>query len=201
MRSAIVKNTLYFGSARCLNRYLAAVPAMSLIPFAPFALPAENFGENQRRNNCRVGFDDEFRRRRRRSLPQVIFSFGTAPEYDAVARGGIADLAEVAPERHDLADEVLVEHRHDANREIARDAAADLEKADRGLFCTRVAYHFASSIMYSMPERAVCEFIDLPVMMRAAYMLPSVESSQPGTKIGRFFCAAAIIQLSVGSIS
>ena len=37
-------------------------------------------------------------------------------------------------------------------------------------------------------------------MQWPAYMLPSVESSQPGTNIGRFFSAAAIIQESFGSI-
>ena len=31
-------------------------------------------------------------------------------------------------------------------------------------------------------------------------MLPVVESSQPGTKIGRFFSQAASIQLFLGSI-
>src|SRR5580700_1217131 len=133
MRSAIVKNTLNFGSARCLNRYLAAVPAMSLIPFAPYALPAENFSEDQWRNNCRVGFDDEPRRRGPKFAPGDFF-IRHRTGVRSVARGGIADLAEVAPFRHDLADDVLVEHRHDANRKVAGDAATDLEKADRGTF-------------------------------------------------------------------
>ena len=54
--------------------------------------------------------------------------------------------------------------------------------------------------MYSMPVRTVCTFLTSPAMQCAAKMLPSVESSQPGTKIGRFFSAAASSQLSFGSI-
>ena len=41
--------------------------------------------------------------------------------------------------------------------------------------------------MYSMPVRTVWTFLTSPLMQWPAYMLPSVESSQPGTKIGRFF--------------
>ncbi len=37
-------------------------------------------------------------------------------------------------------------------------------------------------------------------MQCPAYMLPMVESSHPGTYIGRFFSAAATSQLSFGSI-
>jgi hypothetical protein len=61
-------------------------------------------------------------------------------------------------------------------------------------------YQSASSIMYSMPVRTVWTFFTSPAMQWPAYMLPSVESSQPGTKIGRFFSAAASSQLSFGSI-
>ena len=64
------------------------------------------------------------------SLPQVIFSFGDGARIRAVARRRIADLAEVAPQRHVVASQVLVQHRHDADRKVARDAAADLEEAD-----------------------------------------------------------------------
>jgi hypothetical protein len=39
-------------------------------------------------------------------------------------------LAEITPQRHPGALEILVEHRDDANREIAGNAAADLEKTD-----------------------------------------------------------------------
>ena len=54
--------------------------------------------------------------------------------------------------------------------------------------------------MYSMPVRTVCTFFDVARDAVAAKMLPSVESSQPGTKIGRFRSAAASSQLSFGSI-
>jgi hypothetical protein len=54
--------------------------------------------------------------------------------------------------------------------------------------------------MYSTPVLIVPAFLMSPLRQCAAYMLPSVESSQPGTNIGRFFSAAAIIQLSFGSI-
>src|SRR5262249_12521141 len=41
------------------------------------------------------------------------------------------DLAKVTPFWNIGAFDVLVQHRHDANWEVARDPAADLEKADR----------------------------------------------------------------------
>src|SRR5215470_16051485 len=62
-------------------------------------------------------------------------------------------------------------------------------------------YHSARHIIVSMPPLTVWGLLTLPSMQRAAKTLPSVESSQPGTKIGRFFSQAASIQLSFGSIS
>src|SRR5690606_41615876 len=47
----------------------------------------------------------------------------------AVGRRRIADLAEVGPGLHGLA-EVVLDRGHDADGEVARDAAADLEEAD-----------------------------------------------------------------------
>ena len=41
--------------------------------------------------------------------------------------------------------------------------------------------------MYSMPVRTVCTFLTSPRMQAAAYILPKVASSQPGTMIGMFF--------------
>ena len=61
-------------------------------------------------------------------------------------------------------------------------------------------YQPASVIMYSMPVRTVWTFLTLPRMQWAAYMLPSVASSQPGTHMGRFFSQAASIQECRGSI-
>ena len=54
--------------------------------------------------------------------------------------------------------------------------------------------------MYWMPPFTVCTFLMLPSITCEAKMLPVVESSQPGTMIGRFFCAAASIHEFFGSI-
>jgi len=54
--------------------------------------------------------------------------------------------------------------------------------------------------MYSIPVRTVCTFLISPVMTCDAYMLPMVESSQPGTMIGMFFSIAAMTQESFASI-
>ncbi len=54
--------------------------------------------------------------------------------------------------------------------------------------------------MYSMPVRTVWTFRTSSVITCPVYMLPSVESSQPGTKIGRFFSAAASTHEFFGSI-
>jgi hypothetical protein len=54
--------------------------------------------------------------------------------------------------------------------------------------------------MYSIPVRTVCTFFTSPEMQWPEYMLPRVESSQPGTNMGRFFSAAATIQEFFGSI-
>jgi deoxyhypusine synthase len=48
--------------------------------------------------------------------------------------------------------------------------------------------------------RTVCTFFTSPEMQCPAYMLPSVESSHPGTNMGRFLSAAAIIHEFFGSI-
>ena len=54
--------------------------------------------------------------------------------------------------------------------------------------------------MYSMPVRTVWTFFTSPRMTAAAYMFPSVLSSQPGTTMGTFFSSAASIQECLGSI-
>ena len=59
------------------------------------------------------------------------FFVGHGAGIAAVAGRRIADLAEVAPQGDPAALQILVEHGHDANGEIARDAAADLEQAER----------------------------------------------------------------------
>src|SRR5205823_13540328 len=94
--------------------------------------PAKNFGENQRRNNGGVRYDDNARRVCAKFAQSNIFVRHRAG-IRTVARGRIADLAEVTPLRYNLADDVLIQHRNHANRKVARDAAADLEKTDRAL--------------------------------------------------------------------
>src|SRR5690606_40764938 len=58
----------------------------------------------------------------------LLVGHGTAVR--TVAGGAVADLAEVAPEGEVVALQVLVEHGHHADGEVARDAATDLEEAD-----------------------------------------------------------------------
>ena len=78
-----------------------------------------------------VGFDDEFRGFFAEFAPGDFF-VGDGAGVASVARGGVADLAEVGPERDIRLAEVLVEHGDDADGEVAGDAAADLEEAYGG---------------------------------------------------------------------
>src|SRR5215469_427681 len=96
-------------------------------------LPAQDFRKNERSNDRSVGFDDEPRRISVQFAPGdflIRYSAGIRAE----AGRGIADLAEVTPLGNGRGDHVLVKHWHDANREIARDTAPDLEEADRRIF-------------------------------------------------------------------
>lgn len=97
-------------------------------------LPAKDFGKNQWGDDRGVGFDDEFRGFFSEFAPSDFF-VGNCTGITSVAGGRVADLAEVAPEWHIGAAEVLVEHGDNANREVACDAAADLKEAD-GCFVT-----------------------------------------------------------------
>ena len=135
------------------------------------------------------------------SLPQVIFSFGHRAGVGAVARRRIADLAEVAPERHVVALQILVEHRHDADREVAGDAAADLEEADRGVF----------AVVFGVPLGELHHVLDagadgvdlLHVAARCSGRRTCCRASSLPSRArtsGRFFSAAASSQLSFGSI-
>ena len=78
------------------------------------------------------------------------------------------------------------EHRHDADREVARDAAADLEEADRALAAGRLVPVREDHHVLDAGAHRV-HVLDVARDAVAAKMLPSVESSQPGTNIGRFF--------------
>src|SRR5438270_10085739 len=92
-------------------------------------LQAQHPGENQGRANRGVAFNHEFRSGGRELAPGnflVRHRAGVA----AVARRRVADLTEITPERHAGSLEILVQHWDDTNREIAGDAAADLEKTD-----------------------------------------------------------------------
>lgn len=51
----------------------------------------------------------------------------------SVAGGGVRYLAEIAPERHVFDLQVLIQHGHHADGEIARNAAAYLKKPDAAL--------------------------------------------------------------------
>src|SRR5204862_5911005 len=79
----------------------------------------------------RVRLDDELRRVGGQLPPgDLLVRYGARVR--AIARRRVADLAEVAPQRHVVSLEILVNHRDDADGEIASDAAADLEESDRG---------------------------------------------------------------------
>jgi hypothetical protein len=88
--------------------------------------------ENQRCDNRCIRFDDEFRRLHAEFAPGDFLVRHRAA-VAAVTRGRIADLAEVTPERHAGAQQILMQHRHDADREVAGNAAANLEHSQRAL--------------------------------------------------------------------
>src|SRR5690606_20695110 len=67
----------------------------------------------------------------RPELPPRDLLVGDGAGVGAVARRGVGDLAEVGPERRPPV-HVLLQHGHDADGEVARDAAADLEEPDAG---------------------------------------------------------------------
>src|SRR5437588_120053 len=92
-------------------------------------LLAQHPGENQGRANRGVAFDHELRSGGRELAPGDFLVRHRA-RVAAVARRRIADLAEITPQRHAGSLEILVQHWDDANRKIAGDAAADLEKTN-----------------------------------------------------------------------
>src|SRR5690606_17127024 len=91
----------------------------------------EHAREHERRHDRRVALDDEARRVRAELAPRDLLVRDGAG-VRAVARRRVRDLAEVGPQRRRPL-QVLLEHRNDADREVARDAAADLEESDPGL--------------------------------------------------------------------
>src|SRR5690242_8545969 len=92
--------------------------------------PPQHIRKYQRRDDRRIALDDVLRRVDAELAPRdLLVRHGAGVR--TVRRGRVADLAEVAPERDAGALQVLMQHRDDADREVAGDAAADLEEADR----------------------------------------------------------------------
>src|SRR5688572_30172353 len=91
------------------------------------SLPAENVREHERRNDRRVALDHVTGRIDSQLAPGDLLVRHRAG-VRAVARRRIADLAKVAPQRNVGALQILMKHRHDADRKIAGNAAADLEE-------------------------------------------------------------------------
>jgi len=94
--------------------------------------PSQHQREHQGGDDGGVGFDDEFGGFGAQFVPGD-FLVRDGAGVGAVARGGIGDLAEVGPHGGLHPFQIEVEHRDDADREVARDAAADLKKAKRGV--------------------------------------------------------------------
>src|ERR1043166_8018935 len=94
--------------------------------------PPQYVREHQWRDDRGVAFDDVLRGIGAELAPGDLLVRDGAG-VGAVARRRVADLAEVAPERDVRTLQVLVQHWDDADREVTRDAAGDLEEADRRL--------------------------------------------------------------------
>ena len=95
----------------------------------------QHIGKDQRRDNRGVGLDHELGRVDGDLFPGDLL-VGHGAGVGTIAGGRVADLAEVAPERRLLAFQILAQHGHDADREVAGNAAADLEEADRLLLAS-----------------------------------------------------------------
>src|SRR6266849_2564279 len=92
-------------------------------------LPAHDVREHQWCDDRRVRLDDVLRRVHAELAPRdLLVRHGAGVRSEARRR--VADLAEVSPQRNARASQVLMEHRYDADREVAGDAAADLVETD-----------------------------------------------------------------------
>jgi 3,4-dihydroxy-2-butanone 4-phosphate synthase len=97
-----------------------------------------------------------------------------------------------------------VQHGHDADREVARDAAADLEEPDRALAVAQLLGGLR--IPLGQPRHVFdagahgVHVLDLAGHDAAGIHVAEVASSQPGTMMGRFFSQAASIHEFFGSI-
>ncbi|MGB9408868.1 MAG: GtrA family protein, partial [Terracidiphilus sp.] len=82
------------------------------------ALPAQYVGKNQWRDDRGVRLDDEFGRILAQLAPGDLL-VGNRSGVGAVTGCGITDLAEIGPQRHVLALQVLMQHRDHADGKIA----------------------------------------------------------------------------------
>ena len=136
------------------------------------------------------------------SLPQVIFSLGTAPEYEPY------DVVE---------SEIWQKYCHSivpfhcrscsiiGTQQIGKSPAVPppiwKNPVPRSIPGRLLAlYQSTRCIIVSIPPFTRCGS-NSPLMQCAVKMLPVVESSHAGTIIGMFFSHAASTQLSLGSIS
>src|SRR5438445_6989204 len=87
--------------------------------------PPQYVREDERGHDRRVRLDDVLRRVDAELAPGDLLVRHRAG-VRAVARSRIADLAEVAPQRHVRTLQILMQHRDDADGEVAGDAASDL---------------------------------------------------------------------------
>src|SRR4051794_16271317 len=121
-------------------------------------LLVQDVGEDQRRDDRGVGLDDEAGGVYGELAPgDLLVRYGAA--VGAVGRGAVGDLAEVAPEPAVLV-QVLLNQRHDADREVARDAATDLEKADRRI--NRVVLVPLHQVAHELQARLHAAVFDIP---------------------------------------
>src|ERR1700722_5367849 len=123
------------------------------------------------------------------SFPQVIFSLGTAPlyePYDVV----LSEIWQKYPHR-----------RHFSRRSCVISGTTQMGKSPampppiwkKPTDCVLVFfwYHSINAAICSRPDFTTWKLETSPRTVLATKILPSVESSHPGVKIGRFFSLAA----------
>src|SRR5262245_4316101 len=101
-------------SLRVLKERISRCMARSLV---------EDVGEYQGCHNSSIAFDDELGGIDVQFAPGDLF-VGHRAAIAPIARGTVADLAEVAPEGDARLPQVLVQHGHHADGEVASDTPA-----------------------------------------------------------------------------
>ncbi len=124
------------------------------------------------------------------------FFVGYGTGIRSVGGGGIGNLAEIAPEWHVVPFQVLVHHRYHADGKVARDAAADLEKAHpftAAVFAVpvRQPHHVLDAAFYGRGLQFAFDDVVGEDVARGA-VFPT------GNHDGYAFCAAATIHLCSG---